>query len=123
VDHANYSTAKLVEVDDRYYLGVSCQSCMRSARLSLTRLRGLLGADFSSGQSANPPQMLYVRIKAAHGEILGATPGGGEPGQPLQRTGAVRESSDVRQGGRRGEARLWILVALTNAGLLLFNRN
>jgi hypothetical protein len=46
VDHANYSTAKLGEVDDRYYYGVSCQSCMRSARLSLSRLRGLLGDDF-----------------------------------------------------------------------------
>jgi hypothetical protein len=46
VDPANFSTAKLAEVDDRYYYGVSCQSCMRSARLSLTRLRGLLGDDF-----------------------------------------------------------------------------
>ena len=46
MDPANFSTAKLAEVDDRYYYGVSCQSCMRSARLSLSRLRGLLGDDF-----------------------------------------------------------------------------
>jgi hypothetical protein len=46
VDYANYSTAKLAEVDDRYYYGVDCRSCLRSARLSLTRLRGLLGDDF-----------------------------------------------------------------------------
>jgi ribosomal protein L44E len=46
MESANFSTAKLDEVDDRYYLGVSCQSCMRSARLSLTRLRGLLGDGF-----------------------------------------------------------------------------
>jgi hypothetical protein len=47
VEPANFNTAKLADVDDRYYYyGVSCQSCMRSARLSLIRLRGLLGDDF-----------------------------------------------------------------------------
>jgi hypothetical protein len=47
MEPTNYNTAKLAEVDDSYYLGVSCQSCMRSVRLSLTRLRGLLGDDFA----------------------------------------------------------------------------
>jgi predicted nucleic-acid-binding Zn-ribbon protein len=46
VEYANFSTAKLAEVDDRYYYSVSCQSCMRGRRLSLTKLRGLLGDDF-----------------------------------------------------------------------------
>jgi hypothetical protein len=46
VDHAQYSTAELADVDDRYYFGVSCQSCMRNARISLVRLRGLLGDDY-----------------------------------------------------------------------------
>jgi hypothetical protein len=46
VDHVNYSTAKLADVDDRYYYGVSCQSCMREARISLVRLRSLLGDDY-----------------------------------------------------------------------------
>jgi hypothetical protein len=46
VEPANFNTAKLANVDDRYYYGVSCQSCMRSARLSLIRLRDLLGDDF-----------------------------------------------------------------------------
>jgi hypothetical protein len=46
VEHANFSTAKLADVDDRYYYGVCCQSCMRNARISLVRLRGLLGDDF-----------------------------------------------------------------------------
>jgi len=46
VDHANYSTARLADVDDRYYYGVSCQSCMRAARISLTRLRSVLGNDY-----------------------------------------------------------------------------
>jgi hypothetical protein len=46
VDYANYSTAKLADVDDSYYYSVDCRSCLRSARLSLIRLRGLLGDDF-----------------------------------------------------------------------------
>jgi hypothetical protein len=46
VDHANYSTAKLTDVDDRHYYGVSCQSCMRKARISLVRLRAVLGDDY-----------------------------------------------------------------------------
>ena len=46
MDNANYSTATLADVDDRYYFGVHCRSCLRSARVSLSRLRGLLGDDF-----------------------------------------------------------------------------
>jgi hypothetical protein len=46
VEYATFNTAKLADVDDSYYFGVHCQSCLRSARLSLTRLRGLLGDDF-----------------------------------------------------------------------------
>jgi hypothetical protein len=46
VDYANYNTAKLRDVDDSYYFGVHCRSCLRSARLSLSRLRGLLCDDF-----------------------------------------------------------------------------
>ena len=43
VDTVHYSTAELSDVDDRYYYGVSCQSCMRAARISLSRLRASLG--------------------------------------------------------------------------------
>ena len=43
---ANFSTAKLSDVDDGYYYGVSCQSCLRCARVSLVRLRGVLGSDY-----------------------------------------------------------------------------
>jgi hypothetical protein len=46
MEAAHFSTAKLADVDDSYYFGVHCRSCLRSARLSLTRLRGLLGNDF-----------------------------------------------------------------------------
>jgi hypothetical protein len=46
VDHATYSTAKLADVDDRYYYGVSYQSCMRKARVSLAKLRQALGDDY-----------------------------------------------------------------------------
>jgi hypothetical protein len=46
VGHANFSTAKLSDVHDDYYYGVSCQSCLRSARVSLVRLRSILGGDY-----------------------------------------------------------------------------
>lgn len=46
MEYANFCTAKLADVDDRYYFGVHCGSCLRSARLSLSRLRGLLGYDY-----------------------------------------------------------------------------
>jgi hypothetical protein len=46
MDHTNYSSARLADVDDRYYYGVSCQSCMRNARISLPRLRAMLGDDY-----------------------------------------------------------------------------
>ena len=41
-----YNTAKLADITDAYYYGVSCQSCLRSARISLARLRGVLGDDY-----------------------------------------------------------------------------
>jgi hypothetical protein len=43
---SDFSTAQLSDVDDGYYYGVSCQSCLRRVRISLVRLRGVLGADF-----------------------------------------------------------------------------
>jgi len=46
VDYANYSTAKLADVDDQYYYGASCRSCLRGARISLTKLCGILGGDY-----------------------------------------------------------------------------
>ena len=46
MEYANYSTAKLIDVDDHYYYGVSCSSCMRSARISLVHLRAVLGDDY-----------------------------------------------------------------------------
>jgi hypothetical protein len=46
MEPAYFNTAKLADVDDSYYFGVHCRSCLRNARLSLSRLRGLLGDDF-----------------------------------------------------------------------------
>jgi Fe-S cluster biogenesis protein NfuA len=40
----SYSTAELGEVDDTY--GGGCRSCLRSTRISLERLRRLLGDDY-----------------------------------------------------------------------------
>lgn len=46
MEPARLSTATLADVDDTYYFGVDCRSCLRDVRLSLVRLRGLLGDDF-----------------------------------------------------------------------------
>jgi hypothetical protein len=43
---ATYNTARLADITDAYYYGVSCQSCLRSARISLARLRDVLGDDY-----------------------------------------------------------------------------
>jgi hypothetical protein len=46
VEYATFNTATLADADDSYYYAVHCRSCLRSARISLVRLRGLLGDDF-----------------------------------------------------------------------------
>ena len=44
--YAKLETAKLADVDDHYYYGASCRSCLRSRRLSLSKLRAHLGGTF-----------------------------------------------------------------------------
>lgn len=39
-------SAILSDLDDSFYYGLTCQSCQHSSRLSLTRLRSLLGDTF-----------------------------------------------------------------------------
>jgi hypothetical protein len=39
-------TGTLKDVSDEYYYGCSCQSCLHTARLSLSKLRSHLGGDF-----------------------------------------------------------------------------
>lgn len=46
MEPARYEAAKLREVDDTYYFGVSCSDCQRRRRLSLVRLRTMLGDDY-----------------------------------------------------------------------------
>jgi hypothetical protein len=46
VTYARLETATLKDVTDDYYYGCSCQSCLRTARLSLSKLRSHLGPDF-----------------------------------------------------------------------------
>lgn len=41
-----YDGGTLGQVDDTFYFGADCQKCARSQRLSLVRLRALLGDDF-----------------------------------------------------------------------------
>jgi hypothetical protein len=44
--YAALETATLKDVTDDYYYGCSCQSCLRTARLSLSKLRAHLGDEF-----------------------------------------------------------------------------
>ena len=46
VEYARLETGTLKDVTDDYYYGCSCQSCLHTARLSLSKLRSHLGADF-----------------------------------------------------------------------------
>lgn len=46
MEYARLETASLKDVTDSYYYGCSCQSCLHTARLSLSKLRAHLGADF-----------------------------------------------------------------------------
>lgn len=43
MDYARLEAAKLSDVDDTYYYGADCRSCLRSRRISLVRLRAVLG--------------------------------------------------------------------------------
>jgi hypothetical protein len=46
MEFARLETALLKDVTDDYYYGCSCQSCLHTTRLSLSKLRTHLGADF-----------------------------------------------------------------------------
>jgi hypothetical protein len=58
MDYARLETAKLSDVDDSYYYAADCQSCLRSRRLSLARLRAALGDDY-------PLKDIRPRLKCA----------------------------------------------------------
>ena len=46
MEFARLETATLKDVNDDYYYGCSCTSCLHSARLSLSKLRAHLGENF-----------------------------------------------------------------------------
>jgi hypothetical protein len=46
MEFAKLETAALGHVDDSYYYGAYCRKCRHTARLSLAKLRALLGDDF-----------------------------------------------------------------------------
>jgi hypothetical protein len=46
MEYARLETGTLKDVTDDYYYGCSCTSCLHTARLSLSKLRSHLGADF-----------------------------------------------------------------------------
>ena len=46
MEYTRLETGTLNDVNDDYYYGCSCQSCLHTARLSLSKLRAHLGDDF-----------------------------------------------------------------------------
>ena len=46
MEYARLEAALLKDVTDDYYYGCHCTSCLHTARLSLSKLRSHLGADF-----------------------------------------------------------------------------
>ena len=46
MENAKLETATLAHVDDSYYYGAYCRKCKHAARLSLERLREILGDTF-----------------------------------------------------------------------------
>ena len=46
MEYARLETSTLMDVTDDYYYGSSCQSCLHTSRLRLSKLRSHLGADF-----------------------------------------------------------------------------
>jgi hypothetical protein len=46
MEYTRLKTDTLKDVNDEYYYGCSCQSCLHTARLSLSKLASHLGADF-----------------------------------------------------------------------------
>ncbi len=46
MEYPKLETALLRYVDDTYYSGANCQSCLHTSRLRLSKLRAHLGGDF-----------------------------------------------------------------------------
>jgi hypothetical protein len=46
MNYPKLEAALLKDVDDRFYYGANCSSCLHASRLSLSKLRAHLGADF-----------------------------------------------------------------------------
>ena len=56
MEFARLETGLLKDVTDDYHYGCSCQSCLHTARLSLSKLHSHLGADF-------PLRIIRERLK------------------------------------------------------------
>jgi hypothetical protein len=46
VDYPKLESALLRDIDDTYYYGANCRSCLHTSRLRLSKLRAHLGDDF-----------------------------------------------------------------------------
>jgi len=56
MEYPKLETALLKDVDDRFYFGAECRSCLHTARLRLSKLRSVLGDEF-------PLQKIRARLR------------------------------------------------------------
>jgi hypothetical protein len=95
VEYATFSTATLGDVDDGYYYALDYQSCLRSARISLTRLRGLLGGDFPMIKVRTRLKCSVCGSKELTVTFLAPNQAVGSLASLFNKPGAVRESAHV----------------------------
>jgi len=88
MDYARLETSTLKDVTDDYYYGCSCQSCLHTARLSLSKLRAHLGDEF-------PLRKIREVLRLAGPFGLLPSPGGGESEARLGLASRIRSPSAI----------------------------
>jgi hypothetical protein len=89
MEYPKLETALLRDVDDTYYFGANCRSCLHTSRLSLSKLRAHLGDDF-------PVVKIRERLKC---ELCGAKQVVVTFLTPQQSTGSLVHLFDKRPKG------------------------
>jgi hypothetical protein len=74
MEYARLGIATLKDVTVEYYYGCSCQSCLHTAHLSLSKLRTHVGDDFPCSKLANASNLNLLpdrRLRAAKASGFG----------------------------------------------------
>jgi hypothetical protein len=92
MDYPKLETALLKDVDDHFYYGANCRSCLHTSRLSLSKLRAQLGGNYRqfaagfSGQGFEPEHSVEHRLFVC---------------RQVRRSGAETARGDEASYGRR----------------------